>query len=300
MKVFRIPIFSMRSYQTGLYDVSKDGNFQLHVSRSKRGDSIAIPYDCIGLESYLDLGLNFIPMVYGKNAYDTRKHFWDIDKGNVQIVKVFDGIVISDITDYPGGWNFMHYNFNITSHPLIEKPYIDEFLAADVRSINSSIQTTVLNKWQKDWLIDNGALSSKIVVDQRVVNFERIKEFTNQIQAKDVYKWVEYFKDKIFFPFRISDPCYKFDKVVDFAERMGRVVVVTDPNESLQPETHYRFIKYVPTKMEYYTMLMARPKIIYFEDPEFCFHPGLGELIYFGCEIISPYKMPSIDDILIR
>ena len=129
------------------------------------------------------------------------------------------------------------------------------------------------------------------MVNQKVVNTEVLSSLvprTLQIQRLA--------SNEIFFPFRISDPCYRFEKAQSLAVRMGKKLVVTDPNESLADDRFVRKIK--PSKYEYYAILMSRPTIIYLEDPEFCFHPGLGELIFFGCDIVSPFNIPTISDIL--
>lgn len=290
----------MRSYETGLYDVSKDGNFQLHISRANPGDAVAFPKNSIGIDQFTDLGLTFLPMEYGINAYDTRSNFWK-NPHNIEIISSLPEVdeVILDVSGAPSLWTDISYNFNITSHPLIKRPYIDEFLKRDVDSINKSRRTTVLNEWQKIWLIQNGALEGKIEVDQRVVNPLVLEKYTSSIDPVKCDYWREIFEGFIFFPFRISDSCYKFEKVLEMAGLLGMGVLITDPNESYKND-HFNVQKYVPTKEEYYTMLSAQPKIIYYEDPEFCFHPGLGELIYFDCEIISPFNIPSKDDILIK
>ena len=285
----------MRSYETNVYDVSKDGNFQVHLHRMERDDWIVIPENSIGIEVFTALGLirpdRIVQAKYGLNAYENRKSFWDLNPG-LDIPSDVTHIV-TNMTGCPYDLKITYY-LEITSHPLISRPYVDEFLARDVASINNvrTEQALVFNKWQKDRLCHVGADPSKISVDQRVIDpkvFQTLLPKTLQEQRLAV--------NEIFFPFRISDPCYRFEKAQSFATRMGKRLVVTDPNESLKDDRFVRKIK--PSKYEYYAILMSRPTILYFEDPDFCFHPGLGELIFFGCDIVSPFNIPTFSDILI-
>ncbi|AAP75948.1 RB69ORF046c hypothetical protein [Escherichia phage RB69] len=109
--------------------------------------------------------------------------------------------------------------------------------------------------------------------------------------------------DGIFHPFRISDPCYRFEQVVECAIQLGQPLYITDPNNSFDrnkypEEALIRIFK--PTKTEYYQILKGRPKIQYFENPEEVFHPGLGEFIYFNALISSPYNIPKYEDVVIE
>lgn len=290
----RIPIYSMRSYKTGVYDVSKDGNFQVHLHTMNQDDYIVIPKASKGIEIFVEKGLvlpnRIIRANYGVNAYDSRKNFWKMN----QDFQIPGGVnkIITNISGCPWDVPVVYY-LEITSHPLIQRPYIDEFLPRDVSSVNQSDHTLVFNDWQKTRLVHSGANENKIFVSQRVLNPDVISRLLpKEVRSHPVKK------NDIFFPFRISDPCYKFEKVLELAKLMGERVVVTDPNESFK-EGIGDILQYHPTKEEYYSILMDKPTILYLENPEFCFHPGLAELIYFGCKIISPYKIPQYEDIIV-
>ncbi|BAQ22691.1 hypothetical protein AU156_gp041 [Edwardsiella phage PEi20] len=298
MPHFRVPIYSMRSHETGEYAVLKDGNLQLHLNRARPGDIIAVPKNATDVDELRELfpEFEFTPLWYKENAFETRKHFWEENQWVVDsLIEYYDVVgLVTDITGYTGRYP-VFFNFNITMNP--EKPlfYIDQFIETDVKSVNRSKYTTVLNQCQKDVLVAHGALDYKIIVDQKVIRPSVIERY-----ARDL---APIFVEGIFHPFRISDPCYRFGQVVECAIVSGQPVYITDPNDSFD-RSHYpeealiRVFK--PSKTEYYQILKGRPHIQYFENPEKVFHPGLAEFIYFNVFISSPYNIPSYDDVVIK
>ena len=76
-----VPIYSMRSYETGEYSILKDGNFKLQLNRMNWDkDILFIPQNTSDLNEFLDLGILPRDQIktanYGENAYETRKMFW--------------------------------------------------------------------------------------------------------------------------------------------------------------------------------------------------------------------------------
>lgn len=298
MSIFRVPIFSMRSYATNEYAVLKDGNFQLHLNRAQPGDIIAYPRNATDIDECEKLfpEFHFVPLWYKNNAYETRKHFWEENQWVVDsLMDYYDcTILVTDITGYTGSYD-VWFNFNITKDPEVPRYYIDEFIDIDVQSVNRSLYTNVLNKGQKDVLVAHGAKADKIYIDQSSVRPSVIERFAKGLAPIKV--------DGIFHPFRISDPCYDFHRVVECAIASGEAVYITDPNDSFD-RSHYpeealiRVFK--PSKTEYYQILKSKPRIIYFEDPEKVFHPGLAEFIYFNADIKSPYNIPTYEQVVIK
>lgn len=298
MPHFRVPIFSMRSYETGEYAVLKDGNFQLHLNRAREGDVIAIPKNASDADELRQLfpEFTFVPLWYKENAYETRKHFWEENQWVVDsLIEYYDVVgLVTDITGYKGRYP-VFFNFNVTKDPEHPRYYIDEFIESDVDSVNRSILTTVLNQCQKDVLVAHGADDYRITVDQKVVRPSVIERYAAGLPG------IRY--DGIFHPFRISDPCYRFGQVVECGIQTRNPIYITDPNDSFD-RSHYpeeaviRVVKL--SKVEYYQVLKNKPKIQYFEDPSKVFHPGLAEFIYFGAYISSPYNIPSYDDVVIK
>lgn len=298
MPHFRVPIFSMRSHETGEYAVLKDGNFQLHLHRARPGDVIAVPRNATDIDQVIEMfpEFHFAPLWYKENAYETRKHFWEENQFVVDsLIEYFDVVgLVTDITGYTGRYP-VFFNFNVTKDPEVPRYYIDEFIKTDVASVNRSILTTVLNQCQKDVLVAHGAEDYRIVVDQKVVRPSVLERILGDLAPIKV--------DGIFHPFRISDKCYRFGQVVECAIESGEALYITDPNDSFD-RSHYpeealiRVFK--PSKTEYYQILKSKPRIVYFEDPEKVFHPGLAEFIYFNADIKSPYNIPTYDQVVIK
>lgn len=297
MSLFIVPIFSMRSYETNEYAVLKDGNFQLHLNRACPGDYLAYPRNSSDIKECIELfpELNFVPLWYKENAYETRKHFWSENEFVVDsLIEYYDcSGLVTDITGYDGAQT-VQFNFNITMDPEVPRYYIDEFIDIDVSSVERSIYTTVLNQCQKDVLVSRGASSDKIFVDQKVINPAVIERYSEGLAPIKI--------DGIFHPFRISDKCYQFERVVDQAAAEGSRLYITDPNDSFKREDYrpdVEIIKFKPSKVEYYQILKSRPHIIYHENPGLVFHPGLAEFIYFGAHIHSEHEMPSYEDVVL-
>ena len=289
-----IPMYSMRSYETGKYSILKDGNFKLHINRMDWDkDYIVVPDKISDLDEFLELGIIPVNQLifgnYGENAYDTRKNFWKNNDINFEAIG-FD--VVTDITGYPYKTNFVN-NFNITKDPNTPRWYIDEFIDKDIDSIQRARNTFVLNQGQKDYLLSLDP-KLKITVSQKVIRKEYFDKVGVDIPPLD-------FHCDIFFPFRLSDPAYKFDEVVE--NNPDKTILITDPNDSFEKlfksKKYSNVVKKRFTKREYYGIIATRPRIIYNEDPQEIFHPGLADFIYFGCDIESPYEIPKLEDVLI-
>ncbi|QQO96277.1 hypothetical protein CPT_Minot_074 [Acinetobacter phage Minot] len=302
-----VPIFSMRSYSTRKYSVLKDGNFQLHLHRAQPGDLIAVPFDIsdMGDLTYLFPDFKFVQFHYGFNADETRHWFWTWNQENVdEIMKVYNlDTLITDITGYNGTHEFI-FNANISKVSGLTRLYIDKWWEKDLESAQSAIKVFVLNQNQKDEFVASGISAEKITVSQKVVNPSVIERYTNRIDYSEIQPLNS---NMVFFPFRISDPCYDFMSVAKTCAETGNILLITDPNDTfvdkkptldeLYPDLEIMECKL--DKVSYYIVLSQHPTIIYNENPDNVFHPGLGELIYFDANIISDYNIPTIDDILI-
>jgi hypothetical protein len=284
-------MYSMRSYETGDYSILKDGNFKLQLNRMNWDkDYLVVPHNISDLDEFLDLGIipssQLIFGNYGENAYDTRKNFWINNDINFEALG-FD--VVTDITGFPYKNKFVN-NFNITKDPNHSRWYIDEFIQTDLESIDRGEKTYVLNQCQKDYLVELAPeLEDKIIVNQKVIRKEYFDIVGTKVPDLD-------FHFDIFFPFRVSDPAYKFIEVVQ--NNPEKTILITDPNDSYT-EIYSNIIKKRFTKAEYYGIISTRPKIIYNEDPNKVFHPGLADFIYFGCDVVCPYNVPTLEDVLI-
>lgn len=307
MNVLWIPIFSMRSYDTGKYAILKDGNFQLTMARiiASQYDhiTVAVPDDASDFESAKYLYRNAKPgklstlkLKYGKNAVETREQFWDLNRkvltDAIDKHQQFDRI-ITDITGYD--IKSFHpvdvvYNFNITKLPELDRPYIDKFWEEDIQSIRDSLFTTVINPRQKEYIVEQfPELEDKVKVHLKVAH-------TKLLQKSIV---PAYPPKTIFWPFRISDKSYQWEQFLAAFEQQklheqGWTIICTDPNDTLKDSPGYVF-KLKPTKEEYYAILQMKPIVVMLDDIDTVLHPGTIEIMHYGCPVVT-YWSELIDN----
>lgn len=299
MSYLIVPIFSMRSYETGKFAVLKDGNFQLHLHRAPSNSIICVPKNSSDLDQLYKFfpQFRFLEIEYQDNAVSIREEFWKKNSFLIDVKMAQHGCttLVTDIQSY-AGLNDVIYNFNISYDPDLDRPYIDKFRSELVTSANLSKRTFVLNECQKTQLVDDGVDPSKIIVSQAVINKSIMDQYSKLVEECE-YSAL-YLKQ--FHPFRISDPCYDFDSVVNNAKDL---LYITDPNDSFSRTAHRSNCKIIvikPSKIEYYKILSTKPVIEYNENPQKVFHPGLAEFIYFGCQIKSAHKIPEYNDIIVN
>lgn len=285
-----VPIYSMRSYKTGKYSILKDGNFKLHINRMNwKKDLLVVPDKCSDLEEFKSLNIipkeNIVKAQYGKNAYETRKSFWE----NNEQLSDYGLTIVTDMPRYKGPCKSIN-NFNITKDPKNPRWYIDEFINDDVEQVKIAEKTYVLNETQKKYLVSQGAPKDKIIVSTKVIS-KKYFDVVGTCLPNDLPEF------DIFFPFRISDPAYQFDDIVETNQE--KIILITDPNESYKG-FYKNIVKKRFTKREYYGILELRPKVYYYENPEKIFHPGLADFIYFNCDITSIWNIPTLKDVLIE
>lgn len=293
MKVLWLPIFSMRSYETGQYSILKDGNFQLTLARAFASDftsiTIGIPNDASDAEELLKKyeyeiaggKIAFVPFTYGENAVETRRAFWNANHTVLGVAATEFDLLITDITGYTGDLP-MICNFNITKLPELERPYIDAFFETDLDSIERSLFTTVLNPRQREYILEvRPELISKVIVNTKCAS--------EYFLPKHVVRMSENNRI-IFWPFRISDKAYKWAEFCEAFEDLGMAddfeVIVTDPNDSLVNLPKWAS-KVKPTKDEYYLILAGKPIIVMLDDIDTVLHPGTIEFFHYGCPVIA-------------
>lgn len=302
MKVLWVPIFSMRSYVDGKYAILKDGNFQLTMARIFACNfgpvTIAVPSESSDFDEVVERfkhvrDITFLKVRYGTNAVDTRETFWEMNYPWVRARYELDGawdLLITDITGYPGKFPVI-YNFNITKLPELDRPYIDKFFEQDLKSIEQSLFTTVLNPRQREYILEvRPDLMNKVIVHTKCVH-------QDLIPRSDVPIWP--FSDKvIFWPFRISDAAYKWEEFVETFIQYGLddsyQIIVTDPNDTLKNEPWF-VTKIKPTKEEYYRLLDSRPTVVMLDDIDTVLHPGTVEFFAYNCPVIT-FKSKLIDN----
>jgi hypothetical protein len=320
MHALWIPIFSMRSYETGKYAILKDGNFQLTLARILASDfdeiTIALPlkedisdfvefYD--HQDRYFTLNkivsghrpqINFVHLQYGANAVETRRTFWKNNRDFFYSEAILDfDLLITDITGYPGTMSFdipFINNFNITKLPELDRPYIDEFFDEDLRSIEASLFSTVINPRQAEYIIQvRPDLKDKIKAYTKVAHDAMLPKMYS-IQRFDPFAQPASANRDIFWPFRISDKAYKFEECMDAIVKTGLhrryKITITDPNDTFKGELadKYKFIKKVKlSKVQYYEMLNTQPVVIMLDEIDTVLHPGTIEFFHYNCKVIT-------------
>lgn len=301
MNVVWLPIFSMRSYETGKYSILKDGNFQLTAARILASDFdrviVAVPEDSTDFDDALQHFFKghsrvfFWKVKYGKNAVETRERFWELN--DWRMIDHYGDVVISDITGYPGKKPVI-YNFNITKLPELDRPYIDKFFEQDLASIEQSLFTTVLNPRQREYILEvRPELHDKVIAHFKCAHEALLPK--HQLAS---IEWARKMK-KIFWPFRISDKAYKWEQFLAAFEAQGLAdegytIDITDPNDTaknLPP-----FVKRTKLdKAAYYQMLANRFTVVMLDDIDTVLHPGTIEFFHYRCPVIT-FESKLIDN----
>jgi len=298
MKALFIPIYSMRSYATGKYAILKDGNFQLTMARVLASNFnqifVTVPDDASDFAETLKRfesfkNVFFIKARYGANAVESRQLFWIENDKLIQSFEQAVDVVISDITDYAGPKSVI-FNFNITKLPELDRPYIDRFFDRDLKSIERSLFTTVLNPRQREYILEvRPDLLSKVFVNTKCAS-ERLlpNYYTESIDEK-----------VIFWPFRISDKAYRWEQFLSaFVDQrlheQGWTIITTDPNDTLKSSDWFITNRKL-VKVEYYAMLQAKPIVVMLDDIDKVLHPGTIEFFHYGCPVIT-YPATLIDN----
>lgn len=310
MRVLWIPMFSMRSRETGNFNILKDGNFQLAFSRMLASNYqeiiMAVPHRTDDFHRHLenplttilnkakekfDKNFSVIQLQYGNTPRDTREKFWDLNKETfIRYIACADiDLVVTDITGFPYDFKFIN-NFNVTKIKELDRPYVDEFFEKDIDSIRKAELTTVINPVQKEYIVSQyPELEDKVRVNTKVVNelfYELID--INTDECSEIPKFN--FSKTIFWPFRLTDKDYKFDEFIEVFEKnnmnLKYQILITDPNDAYTGDKDY-IKKFKPTKSQYYEILKHTPVIPMLDDIDLVLHPGTCELFYFTCRVIT-------------
>lgn len=251
------PAVSMRSYETGLYRPSMDGNFVYwmyrlaDINKMEGLDcevTIHLPYqiDEDELNNVKAFAYNVCTAtivkneLYGENIAETRKNFAEanITVGHHPIHHRRHVCVISDFAEIEG---CDIYNFNASKKSEDETRYDDILPKQIERSENGFV--FVHNSSQKKYM-------PKAIVDRRVVNLE---VFDDLLDMSPYYVKPEIkaflrneHNETLFFPFRVTDPSYGFEALLQELDLTGdiqvkdmddivhtfRHIVITDPNDA--------------------------------------------------------------------
>lgn len=284
--VLFVPIFSARSYETGIYNLALDGNMARIVSMILMGKpdkaTVLIPRNISNLDvisrQLKGMNVNFIRCdAYGENAYATR----------------MNGLAFADFINNKFGPD----DFDVLvlePNTLLLSDYLFTFRFAKIIYWCVASVTSKGTPWFTEKFVD---------MDKRIANmFPTECVLQTQVEAlgglsyadeKGFYDASQFDYDTIFFPFRLTDQNYHAEDVKNAVQKLKKIcynnfrVLYTDVNDSGRfyedPDT---FIKVPSQKEVYIGILKSKPIIPYLEDTDVLTHINIHEMIYYGCRLI--------------
>lgn len=297
-----VPVLSMRDYSTNKYKLNCDGNMARVLSIIYKGEinGIRINHAVINIPSLdklmqsdfkelknkiiqkgIDDKITFIfNNNYGINAHDTR----------------MTPKLIDDIN------NINSFDYIVTEPQYLTKQLINDDSINNNKLIYWCVASETINysPWfTKEFKEDDKWIASKITTI--CATDSQVKYLKGKSKLGEFYN--ANFSDMkiIFFPFRISDESYQWNKFFNMLKRLksegvrNYKVLVTDPNNSLENISD-DFISIIDSSFPLYiSILKGKPIIPYFENADEVLHISIKEMEMYKCEIIC-YNNHSIQD----
>lgn len=284
-EVLFIPVFSMRSYETGKYKLNCDGNMARVLSMIYNS-GVKCAYITIPMPKNLDetdfanlklklknKGMDkYVKFLsnsgYGENAKATRH-----SKNILKSIRPADYDVI--VTEP-----------QMVTYDLIHKHYLGKLIYWCVAS-----QTISYSPWftEEFRFIDKeiaANIPTACATDTQV-------QYLEGLSYKDEFYNSEFSDMKIiFFPFRLSDPSYKFDTLKEMVKKLKSEgiknfqVIVTDPNQSGDFSNTPEILLVPSNAALYISILKGKPIIPYFENANEIKHISIEEMAMYKCEIV--------------
>lgn len=297
-KVLYIPMYSMREYNSGKYNLAADGNVNRFLSKLSM---------CVGVDLYItapikDNCINYDFLVnaldklyekknlkayrivqsncYGENALATRSNdkwkvsitFWE-GEGFDRIIfepNVIGNFIPESYVDKTIYW------LPVSQVKDVDIKFVAQFKNQDDENIKR-YTTYVCSRGQQD-------LWPSTILDNKIFNPEFFID-TDGIQGIQLSDAI------IFNPFRQSDLGYKIKEIYEAIKMQEAVnlckyiVLYTAPN-NFELKTSVNKLKIESDRETYYSILKSRPIVIYLENPDEVLHVGLFEFIHFNCKLI--------------
>ncbi len=287
-RVLFVPVFSARSYETGIYNLALDGNMARVVSMILMGKpekaTILIPRNVSSLEQILlqlkqsTTDITFIRCdAYGENAFETRNN----------------GLAFADFMNNKFGPD----DFDVLvlePNTLLLSEYLYTFRFSKIIYWCVASVTSKGTPWFTEKFVD---------MDKKIANiFPTECVLQSQVEAlgglsyadeKGFYDASQFDYTTIFFPFRLTDQNYHADDVKKAIQKLKKIcynrfkVLYTDVNDSGRfYEDEETFVKVSGQKEVYLEILKAKPIIPYLENSDVLTHINIHEMIHYGCRII--------------
>lgn len=296
MRKLIVLMHSMRSHITGEYQIMLDSNINIilhQLSTLEEGVEVTVTMPEDSNKMYITQFLNIVKnfkcsvnihfLKYGKNAGHSR----DIANDMVENINYtdYDEVENHFCTIEPRIANTRYVIFN-SAVPDQYRPYAEKHFVTLLKRLDSKYKVILSCDNQKYFIPYKLRGHAKI----------RTRFFNPDLANKLMSTYCNYYlanqldevipKNSLFFPFRVSDKCYKAEEV----NKLGKTVVVTDPNDSADKVftgnildiTSYDKCK----KTLYMTMLFLlnnRPdiRIPLYEDITKNYHIGIVEMLYY-------------------
>ncbi|QNH71395.1 hypothetical protein PP938_gp208 [Rhizobium phage AF3] len=286
--------YSMRSYETGLYDIRSDGNLRSMINILSSADfnhyninqiTITVPEedqlkngaeDYVWLKDQFSEGiadiLTLIPFKYGVNALENRKNSVCFCGSNP------DELLITYFAiEYRP-----HAVFICPGSPRPENPLysMDEAGWFHVQ-IRESVATFFFNANQDIYSKYQPGLSAKVF---EIAEFVKMPRLDWNRPMYEVFDEID-----IYFPYRLTDADYGFEVIVK--EFPTKIFGVTDPNNSLEKLPYYEEIKHRVVKLDPQKH-MDHLLTVYANKNSFVYMPAdLTKTIHMGpVEILSIFQ----------
>lgn len=291
--VLFVPVYSARSYETGVYNLALDGNMARIVSKlvtsSFKHATVLIPDKHSGLDVILkQLGkigttgnVDFIECdCYGENAYETRMN------GNKFIRFINDMFGTGE--KYGIEVVVLEPNTLADSFPELAMSRTAQFVYWCVASVTSK---------GTPWFVEQFAEMDKRIAQRMPTECV----LPSQVDALGGYSYCDcdgfynasaFDYVTIFFPFRLSDKSYhaaEFREAINLlpCECKNKIkVLYTDVNDSGIFKEDDVFVKVPGQKEVYIGILKGKPIIPYLDNSDMITHINIHEFMYYGCDII--------------
>ena len=285
--VLMIPVYSSRSYESGIYNMMSDGNVSKYLMKILKSEAkeidIFYPKHSKNIKyveeitnKHAKCKVNWIPKKYGENAHETRnmgQTFYDYIMGTgkqydfiISEINTLAQIIITKENNILNKNNFIYW---VGTHNIDGTLWCDGDYSLN-KNIAQEITTACLLKGQPD-LYGGKSFYDEYVYDP------------------------QYFDKKIiFFPFRLSDKSYhaeEFKQIIKELKEEGYdnfVILFTDINDShlFDKELINGFVKVPSNKFVYQAILKGKPIIPFLDDIKNNSHSNIYEFLYYGCDII--------------
>jgi len=295
MKKLIILLHSMRSHKTGEYQIMLDSNVNIilhQLSKMTRDDQIDITmprnHNKMYMKQFTDIVNTFHCTVnkkfidYGANVGETR----DIINSRLDSIEFseYDEVESHFCTVEPkiGNTNYVIF---ASAVPGQKRPHSERHFITLLNRLEAGYPVTLSCENQRSYIPDILQISTNIKT--KFFNPELADYMSCEYYCPMLKKALDDLipKDSLFFPFRVSDTCYRADLV----SRLGGTVIITDPNDTADGV----FSNYIDIstlheckKTLYTTMLILMKvrkdiRIPLYEDITKNYHIGIVEMLYY-------------------